>query len=99
MARSLAGGRTGNLGLVVPDIANSFASVIAKAVHREARAAGYALFIAGSDRQPDEEYRLARAMAAQVDGLLMMSPEIPDELFGRLTAVTPSRQTTGSPRD
>jgi DNA-binding LacI/PurR family transcriptional regulator len=89
VARSLARGRTGNLGLVVPDIANSFASVIAKAVHREARAAGYALFIAGSDRQPDEEYRLARAMAAQVDGLLMMSPKIPDELFGRLTAVTP----------
>ena len=76
VARSLARGRTGNLGIVVPDIANSFASVIAKAVHREARAAGYALFIAGSDRRQDEEYRLARAMAAQVDGLLMMSPRV-----------------------
>ena len=89
VARSLARGRTGNLGIVVPDIANSFASVIAKAVHREARAAGYALFIAGSDRRQDEEYRLARAMAAQVDGLLMMSPRIADELFEQLTAVTP----------
>src|SRR3954447_10742310 len=89
VARSLARGRTGNLGIVVPDIANSFASVVAKAVHREARAAGYALFIAGSDRRQDEEYRLARAMAAQVDGLLMMSPKIDDELFEQLTAVTP----------
>jgi len=89
VARSLARGRTGNLGIVVPDIANSFASVIAKAVHREARAAGYALFIAGSDRRQDEEYRLARAMAAQVDGLLMMSPRIADERFEQLTAVTP----------
>ena len=89
VARSLARGRTGNLGLVVPDIANSFASVVAKAVHREARSAGYALFIAGSDRRPDEEYRLARAMAAQVDGLLMMSPRIDDELFEPLQAVTP----------
>jgi LacI family transcriptional regulator/LacI family repressor for deo operon, udp, cdd, tsx, nupC, and nupG len=89
VASSLARGRTGNLGLVVPDIANSFASVIAKAVHREARAAGYALFIAGSDRQSDEEFRLARAMAAQVDGLLMMSPRISDELFEQLAAVTP----------
>jgi DNA-binding LacI/PurR family transcriptional regulator len=89
VARSLARGRTGNLGIVVPDIANSFASVIAKAVHGEARAAGYALFIAGSDRRADEEYRLARAMAAQVDGLLMMSPRIADELFEQLTAITP----------
>jgi DNA-binding LacI/PurR family transcriptional regulator len=89
VARSLARGRTGNIGIVVPDIANSFASVIAKAVHREARAAGYALFIAGSDRRLDEEYRLARAMAAQVDGLLMMSPKISDELFEDLMAVTP----------
>lgn len=89
VARSLARGRTGNLGIVVPDIANSFASVIAKAVHREARAAGYALFIAGSDRRPDEEYRLARAMASQVDGLLMMSPKIADELFAQLAARTP----------
>ena len=89
VARSLARGRTGNLGIVVPDIANSFASVIAKAVHREARAAGYALFIAGSDRRPDEEYRLARAMASQVDGLLMMSPRIDDELLEQLSAMTP----------
>jgi DNA-binding LacI/PurR family transcriptional regulator len=89
VARSLARGRTGNLGIVVPDIANSFASVIAKAVQSEARAAGYALFIAGSDRRPDEEYRLTRAMALQVDGLLMMSPRMSDEQFQQVTALRP----------
>ena len=88
-ARSLARGRTGNLGIVVPDIANSFSSVIAKAVQGEARAAGYALFIAGSDRRPEEEYRLARAMASQVDGLLMMAPGMDDELFAQIVAVAP----------
>jgi DNA-binding LacI/PurR family transcriptional regulator len=89
IARSLARGRTGNIGIIVPDIANSFASLIAKAVQSEARAAGYALFIAGSDRWPDEEYRLARAMAPQVDGLLMMSPRMADELFDQIAALTP----------
>ena len=89
VARSLARGRTANLGIVVPDIANSFSAVIAKAVQSEARAAGYALFIAGTDRRPDEEFRLARAMAAQVDGLLMMSPRMPDELFAQIVAAAP----------
>ena len=49
VARSLARGRTGNLGIVVPDIANSFSAMITKAVQQEARRDGYAFFVAGSD--------------------------------------------------
>jgi DNA-binding LacI/PurR family transcriptional regulator len=101
VARSLARGRTGNLGIVVPDIANSFSAVIANAVQREAQRAGYALFIAGSNHRPDEEYRLARAIAAQVDGLLMITPGMPDERFEELTAITPvvvfNRELDGLP--
>src|SRR5918992_1098981 len=101
VARSLARGRTGNLGIVVPDIANSFSAVIAKAVQSEALREGYALFIAGSNHRPDEEHRLARAIAAQVDGLLIVSPGMPDELFGELTAITPvavfNREVDGCP--
>ena len=52
VARSLARGRTGNLGIVVPDMANAFSAVIAKAVQLEARSDGNALFVAGSDEQP-----------------------------------------------
>src|SRR4051794_41946093 len=48
VARSLARRRTGNLGIVVPDIANSFSAVITKAVQHEARRDGYPLFVAGA---------------------------------------------------
>ena len=61
VARSLAQGRTGNLGIVIPDIANSFSAVITKAVQQEVRRDGYALFLAGSDEEAgDEELLHAR---------------------------------------
>src|SRR5918992_4333747 len=66
VARSLARGRTGNLGIVVPDIANSFSAMIAKAVQQEARRDGFALFVAGSEEEATDEERWARALAPQV---------------------------------
>jgi DNA-binding LacI/PurR family transcriptional regulator len=101
IARSLARGRTGNLGIVVPDIANSFSAVVTKAVQHEARREDCALFIAGSDNRPEEEYRLARALAPQVDGLLMITPCMPDEGFPEISGLTPlavlNREIAGCP--
>jgi LacI family transcriptional regulator/LacI family repressor for deo operon, udp, cdd, tsx, nupC, and nupG len=88
VARSLARGRTGNLGIVVPDIANSFSAVITKAVQQEARRDGYTLFVAGTDEVPQDEERWARAMAAQVDGLLLVSPQMSDEALLALAEIT-----------
>ena len=60
----------------------------------EALRAGYALFVAGSNHRPDEEYRLARAIAAQVDGLLLVTPGMPGERFQDLAAITPVAVST-----
>ena len=81
VARSLARRRTGNLGIVVPDIANSFSAMVIKAVQQEARRAEYALFVAASDELADDEERWARALAPQVDGLLLASPQSPDAVL------------------
>jgi DNA-binding LacI/PurR family transcriptional regulator len=89
VARSLARGRTGNIGIVVPDIANSFSAVVTKAVQQEARRDGYALFVAGSDEIAQDEEQWARAMAAQVDGLLLLSPQMPDAALLALAGITP----------
>jgi DNA-binding LacI/PurR family transcriptional regulator len=89
VARSLANGRTGNIGIVVPDMANSFSAVITKAVQQEARRDGYALFVAGSDEIAQDEEQWARAMAAQVDGLLLLSPQMPDDALLALADITP----------
>ncbi|HZG90413.1 MAG TPA: LacI family DNA-binding transcriptional regulator [Pseudonocardia sp.] len=101
VARSLARGRTGNLGIVVPDIANSFAAVITKAVQSEALHDDFALFIAGSDHRPEEEYRLARAIASQVDGLLLITPGMAEEKVREVAASTPlavfNREIDGCP--
>jgi DNA-binding LacI/PurR family transcriptional regulator len=89
VARSLAQGRTGNIGIVVPDIANSFSAVVTKAVQQEARRDGYTLFLAGSDEVAQDEERWARAMATQVDGLLLVSPSMSDEAVLALAEMTP----------
>jgi DNA-binding LacI/PurR family transcriptional regulator len=89
VARSLARGRTGSIGVVVNDIANSYSAVITKAVQQEARRDGYALFVAGSDEIAPDEERWARAMAAQVDGLVLVGPQMSDDTLLALAGVTP----------
>jgi DNA-binding LacI/PurR family transcriptional regulator len=89
VARSLARGETGNVGVVVPDIVNSFHAVVIKAVQQTARQESYALFVADWDEQSQDEHRVARAMAAQVDGLILASPRSPDERLLELAALTP----------
>ena len=88
-ASALARRRTGNLGIVVPDIANSFSAVITKEVHRQARRDGHALFVAGSDEFAADEVSSARALAQQVDGLLLLSPRMADEDLLALTDLAP----------
>ena len=89
VARSLAQGRTGTIGIVVPDIANSFSAVTIKAVQKEARRDGFTLFVAGSDEFALDEERWAQAMAAQVDGLLLVSPQMSDDTLLALAGMTP----------
>ena len=101
VARSLARARTGNIGLVVPDIAVAFSSVVVKAVAQRARQDGHALFVADSDDCAADEVRLARAMAPQVDGLLLLSPTMADDdlrgLGAAVPLVTVNRQLAGVP--
>jgi len=101
VARSLARGRTGNLGLLVPDIANPFFPPLVKAVQQAAHRHDLALFIADSDEQVEEEIGLARAMAKQVDGLVLASPRADDRRLHQVRQLTPvvvvSRDVPGVP--
>ena len=89
VARSLSTGRTGNLGLFVPDMSNPFFGPLMKAVQTEAKARGLALFVADSDEHTEDEARLVGAMAAQVDGLVLASPRMSDEQLHALHATAP----------
>ena len=73
----------------MPDIANSFSAMIIKAVQLEARRAEYALFVAASEEVVDDEERAARALAPQVDGLLLASPQASDACLRELAELVP----------
>lgn len=73
-ARGLITGRTGNLGLIVPDLTNPFFPSVVKGVQAKAREADYAVFLADTDEDPAAEVGLVRALAKQVDGLILCSP-------------------------
>ena len=87
-ARGLITGRTGTIGLIVPDLENPFFSSVTKGVQARARAAGYGVVIADSDEDPSQEADLVREMSRQVDGVLMCSPRSPDEVLTGLESVT-----------
>lgn len=101
VARSLAIGRTGSIGLFVPDIANPYFAPVIKAVQKEARRHDMIVFTADSDEYDEDEYGLAGTMAQQADGLLLFSPRMPDsgilELAGRVPLVVLNREIDGVP--
>jgi LacI family transcriptional regulator/LacI family repressor for deo operon, udp, cdd, tsx, nupC, and nupG len=88
-ARSLITGRTGNLGIVVPDLENPFYPAILRGVQTRAGEAGTSVFFCDSREDPQTEAELVRTMAAQVDGVVLCSPLQSDEVIAELADLTP----------
>ncbi|MFF0374164.1 LacI family DNA-binding transcriptional regulator [Actinoplanes missouriensis] len=78
-ARGLITGRTANIGVVLPDLANPFFPSVVKAIQTQARLFDYAVFLSDTDEDPAVETSLIRALAKQVDGFLLCSPRAGDE--------------------
>lgn len=70
-ARSLITGRTGSIGVIVPDLSNPFFPHVVKGIQARARDAKYNIFLADSDEDPAAEAGLIRALSKQVDGLIL----------------------------
>ncbi|KAA2254513.1 LacI family transcriptional regulator [Solihabitans fulvus] len=88
-ARGLITGRTGNLGIVVPDLENPFFTGVLKAVQAQARHADYAVFVADSDEDPVAEVKLLQTMAKQVDGVVLCAPGLTDQQVHEAAEGTP----------
>ncbi|MFI5896704.1 LacI family DNA-binding transcriptional regulator [Actinoplanes sp. NPDC051513] len=88
-ARGLSTGRTGNIGLLVPDLGNPFFPSVVKGVQARAHEADYAVFLADTDEDPAAEAGLVRRLSKQVDGIVLCSPRMPDEELRTLVADTP----------
>jgi len=87
-ARSLITGRTGNLGIVVPDLNNPFYTGVLRGVQARARQSGYAVFFADGEEDPVAEESLVRAMSRQVDGVVMCAPFASDAQLRALAGTT-----------
>jgi LacI family transcriptional regulator len=73
--------RTASIGLVVEDIANPFASRLARSVEDAARERQHLVLVASSDNQGQREQELvAQLLARRVDGLIVM-PAIGDQTY------------------
>ena len=88
-ARGLITGRTGNIGLLVPDLGNPFFPSVVKGVQARAHEADYAVFLADTDEDATAEAGLVRRLSKQVDGIVLCSPRMPDDELRTLVADTP----------
>jgi DNA-binding LacI/PurR family transcriptional regulator len=100
-ARGLVTGRTRNLGIVVPDLANPVFPSIVKGIQSRAHEADYAAFLADSDEEAGVEPGLVRAISRQVDGVVLCSPRMPDDdlrgLVGETNLVVMNRRVDDIP--
>lgn len=100
-AKELATGRTENIGLIVPDLANPAYSGFIGVIQRQARQHNYATMVADSEEDARLESQLLQFLARKVDGLVVFSPRSnPETLLehaARIRMVTVHRPIEGIP--
>ncbi len=72
VARSLRSKRTRSLALIVPDIANSFWTTVARGVEDAAQGHDYSVLLYNTDENPAKQFRCLDAVISQgVDGVII----------------------------
>lgn len=89
-ARGLITGRSGTIGLVVPDLENPFFGSICKGAQARAREAGYTVFIADTSEDPAAEREVFRDLGRQVDGIILCSARGTDDDIAQLASESPT---------
>ncbi|WP_020497332.1 LacI family DNA-binding transcriptional regulator [Sciscionella marina] len=85
-AKGLVTGKTGNIGILLPDIVNPFYPPVVKGATDRAAAADLSVFLATTELDPRRELTVAREMAKQVDGLVLCATELRDDEVAELAA-------------
>ncbi|GAA4428019.1 LacI family DNA-binding transcriptional regulator [Georgenia halophila] len=78
-ARGLATGKLGNVGVLLPDVANPFFGAVLAGITRAAQERGFGVFVADSREDAGGEPELAGRLSQQVDGLVLVAPRMPDD--------------------
>ncbi len=81
LARSLISNKTNVLGLIVPDISNTFYAEVAFHIETYARSLGYNVMLCNSLSKPDQTAKLFEFLVGhQVDGMILVSPRDDERL-------------------
>lgn len=86
VARGLATGETGMVGVLVPQLANPYFHEVIKAIGAGAEQDGYRMLILESDERAADEPDLAASLYAHADGVILCSPRMSDESLHALSA-------------
>jgi LacI family transcriptional regulator len=76
LARGLSRGKSETIGLIIPNISDTFYSKVAGVIERKAKEKGYTVLFSSSYEDPKKEGELIRSMLnRQVDGLIIASTQ------------------------
>ena len=80
VARGLASKKTTTVGVVIPDISNTFFSEVARGIEDIANMYHYNIILCNADKRKEKEIRVINTLLEkQVDGLLFMGGTVTDE--------------------
>lgn len=76
LARSLSMGKSDTIGLIIPNISDTFYSKVAGIIEKKAKEKGYTVLFSSSYEDPNTEGELIKSMLnRQVDGLIIASTQ------------------------
>lgn len=91
IARGLATQRTGTLGLVVPDVANTFFANVARGAEHGAFTQGYNVFLCNTNEDPGREADMLQSLEEKrVDGVVLCSSRLDDSELRTLSSRHPA---------
>lgn len=102
-AAGLRSGRTGTLGVVVPDLENPYFASVVKGAQARSRDHGYGVFVVDVEEDASREADEVRALLARTDGVVVASPRSTDDDLAALIgerhgrAVLVNRNVPGVP--
>jgi len=90
MARGLVQRQTRILGIMVSDLQNPFFAAVVSGIQASAEERGFRVLITTGDRTPSvEESAIENLLELRVDGLILASPRVDDEVIARVGRSVP----------
>lgn len=71
VAQSLKSGRTGTIGVVVPDVTNPFFAAVAKGLEQVCQGQSFRMLLANSDESAEREQEILADLVHRVDGVIL----------------------------